>query len=38
MTEKEIKNLWSCLLSLKDCGEITDAEMCGLAVRFGLLG
>ena len=36
MTEYERKTLWICLQSLKDCGEINEAQMLELAERFGL--
>ena len=36
MNEREVKNLWSCLLSLKDEGVINDSQMLELAERFGL--
>lgn len=37
MTEREAKNLWACLLSMRDDGTINEEQMLRLAGRFGLL-
>ena len=37
MTEREIKNLWACIYSLKDAGVINEEQADGLAKRFGLV-
>ena len=36
MTEREIKNLWGCLQSLKEAGVVNEEQMLQLAERFGL--